>query len=324
MRESSERSDVFLGDISSSGSVVFDSVAFALADSINFFVSFGSVVVSELTSSSNGPSNSSWMPSSDTSDLSVTSVRLLLQVPSSEPLHDTGESLTLGDSNNINTFVLSKHLVDSNFLLEESVAVVYLFSNIFSSVDLNLEDVVLLLSQSLQEVELSVADSSNDCAVLFDSVQLDLNFLGTLGDSVGILSECLLLGSSPVLVESSESVLLKMSSPDSSQSSESSWSFDVADETNNSNWWGLDNSDSLNNLLLVHFGTSSVNLSENMGHASLESSKSGEMTGLGLVVSGERSYPSPVVFGSSSGHKPKMTLSGAAVLPVRHVVKNNI
>ena len=78
VRESSHRSDVLFSNIVGSGGVVLGSVSFTLSDSVDFLVQFGSVVVTQLTSSGYSPGNSGGMPSSDTSDFSVTSVGFLL------------------------------------------------------------------------------------------------------------------------------------------------------------------------------------------------------------------------------------------------------
>lgn len=57
-------------------------------------------------------------------------------------------------------------------------------------------------------------DGTDRCAVLSDSVELDFDFLAIL-DLRLVAGESLLLGSDPVLVESPESVLVKMIGPDS-------------------------------------------------------------------------------------------------------------
>lgn len=182
--ETTKRSDVLLSDIGISGSVVLGSTSLALSDSVDSLVSFGSVEISGLTGSGDTPGNSSGMPSSDTSDFSVTSVRLLLEMSNTPSLHDTGESFTLGDTNNINELSVIEDVVDSDLLLEEVVNKSDLISDGLSTVDLDFEDVVLLLSDVVEEVLLGVDNSTNAGCVLSDSVQLDLNFLGVLGLSL--------------------------------------------------------------------------------------------------------------------------------------------
>ena len=173
------------------------------------------------------------MPSTDTSDLSVTSVRLLLEMSNTPSLHDTGKSLTFGHTQNVQNFVLSENLIDSDFLFEEFVSEFNLISNGFSSVDLNFEDVVFLLSNVVEEVVLGMSDGSNNGAVLFDSVELDFNSFGIFGRFGLIVREGFLLRVDPVLVESSEGSLVEVVSPDSGKSSQSSWGFNVSNQTNN-------------------------------------------------------------------------------------------
>ena len=191
------------------------------------------------------------MPSTDTSDLSVTSVRLLLEMSNTPSLHDTGKSLTFGHTQNVQNFVLSENLIDSDFLFEEFVSEFNLISNGFSSVDLNFEDVVFLLSDVVEEVVLGMSDGSNNGAVLFDSVELDFNSFGIFGRFGLIVREGFLLRVDPVLVESSESSLVQMVGPYGGQSSEASWSLDISDQTDNLQWGSFDDSNSLNFFFLI-------------------------------------------------------------------------
>ncbi len=161
VREASQWGDVLFSYIGISGGVVLGSTSGSLSDSVDFLVQFGSVVISALTSSGNTPGNSSGMPSSDTSDFSVTSVRFLLEMSDSPSGNDTLESVTLGDTDHIKYFILTEDVINSDFFLKESLDERNFVSNSFSSVDLDFEDVVLLLSQVFKEVVLSVDDSSN-------------------------------------------------------------------------------------------------------------------------------------------------------------------
>lgn len=279
MRESTQWGDVLLSDISIGGGVVLGSSSLALADSVDLLVQLGSVEVSGLTSSGNTPGNSSGMPSSDTSDLSVTSVGLLLQVSHTPSLDDSSESLTLGDSEDIKDLVLTENVVNSDFLLEESMGEGNLIGNA-SSVDLDLEDVVLLLSEVLEEVVLSVNDGSDNSAILLDSVELGFNSLGILGRFRLVSGEGFSLGVDPVLVEPSKGSLVEVVGPDGGKGSKSSWSLDVSNQTNNLQRRGFNDGDGFNFLLLIEFSFGSVDISEDMGHSSLESSKGGEVRSL--------------------------------------------
>ena len=101
------------------------------------------------------------MPSTDTSDLSVTSMGLLLKMSDAPSLDDTGESLTLSNTDDVDDFVLSEDVVDADLLFEVGVGEVDLFSDGLSTVDLDFEDVILLLSEVLEEVVLGVHDGSH-------------------------------------------------------------------------------------------------------------------------------------------------------------------
>lgn len=227
------------------------------------------------------------MPSTDTSDLSVTSVGLLLKMSHTPSLDDTGVSLTLSDTDDVNDLILSEDVVDSDLLLEVGVGEVNLLTDGLSTVDLDLEDVVLLLSEVLEQVVLGVHDGSHGGAVLLDSVQLDLNFLGVLSGFSLVVAESFSLGADPVLVEPSEGALVEVVSPDGGKSSEASGGLDVSDQTDDLEGRGLDDGDGFNLLLLVELGLSSVDISEDVGHAGLEASEGSEVRSLGPVVSRE-------------------------------------
>ena len=152
------------------------------------------------------------MPGSDTSDLPVTSVGFLLEMPDSPSLHDTGKSFALGDSDYIDEFILVEDIVDSYFLFEEGLGEVYLVADGFASVNLDLEDVVLLLPEVLHQVVLGVAYGSHNCTVLSDSVELDLDFVLVLVLRL-VSGEGFLLGPDPVFVEPPEGVLVEMVGP---------------------------------------------------------------------------------------------------------------
>ena len=279
VRETTQRSDVLLSDISIGGGVVLGASSLALADSVDLLVQLGSVEVSGLTSSGNTPGDSSGMPGSDTSDLSVTSVGLLLQVSHTPSLDDSSESFTLGDTEDVEDLVFSEDVVNSDLLLEESMGEGNLIGNA-SSVDLDLEDVVLLLSEVLEQVVLGVDDGSDNGAVLRDSVELGLNSLGILGGFSLVSGEGFSLGVDPVLVEPSEGSLVEMVGPDGGKGSKSSWSLDVSNQTNNLERRGFNDGDGFNFLLLIEFGFGSVDISEDVGHAGLESSEGGEVRSL--------------------------------------------
>jgi len=118
------------------------------------------------------------MPGSNTSDFSITSVGFLLQVSHTPSLYNSSKSLSLGHINHVHNLILTEDLIDSDFLLEESVGEVDLITDSFAPVDLDLEDIVFLLSDVGKQVVLGMGNSSDHCTVLSDSVELDFNSLG--------------------------------------------------------------------------------------------------------------------------------------------------
>jgi len=105
--ETSERSDGLLSQIGSSGSVsVSTFVSNTNTNSVDLLVHFSSVVITELTSSGNCESNSGRMPSTDTTDLSETSMGLSWQSLGSESGSDTFVTFTLSNTENIDHLIL--------------------------------------------------------------------------------------------------------------------------------------------------------------------------------------------------------------------------
>jgi len=198
VRETTQRSDGLFGQIGSSGGVVNTTfVSDTNTNSVDLLVHFSSVVITQLTSSGNGESNSGRMPSSDTTNLSETSMGLSGESLGSESGSDTFVTLTLGNTENINHFVLVDDLGDSDFLFEVLLGEIDLLGD-GTTVNLDFEDVSLLLSK-VKLIELSVDDNSDDLAVFLDSFELSIDVLG-VAPLLGILSESLLLGVHPVLV----------------------------------------------------------------------------------------------------------------------------
>lgn len=283
MWESSEWGDLLISDILLGGSTV---ELRSVSDSVDLLVHFSSVVVSQLSGSGNTELDSGWMPSTNTSDLSKTSMGLLLQVSNSESLDNSGDSLTLGNSEDIDHLVLLEDLINLDLLLEKSVGEINLLGN-SSSVNLDFDDVVLLLSE-VELVHLGVGNDSDDGTVFLDSFEWDLDVLGgILGNSLLVLGEGLSLGGLPVLVESSQGVLVQLVGPDGGQGSQSSWGFDVSDDSDNNDGWGFDDGDGFDDFLLVQLGTWLINISDDMTHTSLESSEGSQMDWLLGIILGE-------------------------------------
>lgn len=294
--ESTEWGDRLGDGISGSGGVVLGTSS---SDSVDLLVELGSAVVSHLTASGNCPLDSRWMPGSDTGDLTATSMGLALKSLNSESLHDTLSSLTSGDSDGINALVLLEDLRDLDLLLELGLGPLDLVSN-GSSVDLDLHEVRLVLSES-EFADLGGANDTDNRAVLDHAGDVLGNWLlGSLLISVGVLGEALLLGLRPVLVESSLDILVELLGPDGAESAESTWGWDVSDETNDLHWWALNDRDgvypiSVDQLLTF---TTLLNL-DDVSHTGLVSHEGSEVDLLGGVIPWVGSDATTVMSGTS-------------------------
>lgn len=89
-----------------------------------------------------------------------------------------------------------------------------------------------MLERSL--ADLGVGKNTDDGAVLLDALELAGDGgAAVLGVLLGVLGESLLLGLVPVLVEAALELIGKMLSPDGGEGSETTWSLNVANKTNN-------------------------------------------------------------------------------------------
>jgi len=146
--------------ISLSGSVVVNVSDSTLTDVIDLLVKLGSVVITEVTSTSNSPLNSRWMPSTDTSDFTKTSMRLSRKSGNTKSSDDTLSSVTTSDSNSVNHLVLLENFRKSNLRLELGESPIDLLGSRFTTVDLDFHNVGLLLSE-LALLNLSGNDNSD-------------------------------------------------------------------------------------------------------------------------------------------------------------------
>jgi len=94
----------------------------------------------------------------------------------------------------------------------------------------------------------------------------------------------------PILVEAATAVLSQMLGKDSLQRSWSTWSLNVANNTNNDHRRSFQDSDGLDNFLLVNFRARLVNVANNVSHSSLVSNESSQMNRLARIVLRESLY----------------------------------
>jgi len=257
VRETTHRSDGFVCEIGLSCSVVLDEFATVLVDSftdsVDLLVDLGTVMVTLLTRSGDRVGYSGWMPCTNASDLPQTFVglaRKLLGVPTGS---DTFLSLSFVDTNDVDHFILSEDCVDVDRFLKEGANVVDLIAD-GATVHLDFHNVRLLGSQ-WKKLHLGMSDDTDDLAVFLHLLEISFNLLLTvfiLPFAAG-LAESLLLGFVPVLVESSLAFFADVFGEDGLESAVSTWCFNVPDCTNHNHGRGLQNGDSIDNLLLVRF-----------------------------------------------------------------------
>jgi hypothetical protein len=189
------------------------------------------VVVTHLTGTCNGPLHVVRVPGTDTSDLAETLVRLARKLLGAPTGGDTVETVTTGNTDDIDDLVLLEDAVDAKGLLEEAVGELDLVGN-GTTVDLDFHQVGLLLLER-RLADLSVGEHTDDSAVLLDALELagDRGSAG-LGALLGVAGEGLLLALVPVLVEAALQLVAQMLSPDSGEGSETARSLNVTDDTN--------------------------------------------------------------------------------------------
>jgi len=303
MWESTNWGDVLGVGISFGGSVVVDTSDGTLTNSVDLLVNVGSMEVTEITSSGDSPLDCRWMPGTDTSDLSETSSSLSWKSGDTESLDDTLSSLTSGNGDSINHLIVLEDLSDGDFTLEFGLSPCNLSSSV-STIDLDFHKIALLSSE-VNFLDLSGNKDSDDRAEFGNSLDVSVDvFLGggILGVFLGVVLESVLFGSRIVLVESSEDTSWEILSPDGGESSETSWGINVTNHTDDLAWWGLDNGDGFNDILLDGLFTFSLlHVSDDVGHASLVAHEGSEVDLLGSVVSWEGPDLSLMLLGSSLG-----------------------
>jgi len=320
MREATNWIDGFLGEISLGGTVVeVDFTVFGFVagtKSVDLLVDLNSMMVTFLSSSSNGVRYSRWMPGSDTGDLSETSMSFSGKFLGTPSAGDTFSSVTLGDSDAIGVIVGGEDGGDWDLLFKETFAEVD-FGGGVATVDLKLDDVGFLLLE-WDEFHLGVCDESDDLAVLFDLVQaLLLAGLG-FGPFFLVFSESQFLGFSPVFVESPFSFIRNMFGPDGLEGSKASWGLDITNNTDSDHWWAIDDGDWLDDFFLVELVSLSGNFSNDVGHTGFVSDESGQVGGLGFVILWVGLESSEMSSGTFSGKEPFGTVSWGLKLSVGH------
>jgi len=307
MREATNRGDTLLSQVVLSGGT--GSITL-LTDSKNALVDLSTMVITLLTSTGDSAVHTGWMPSTDTGNLTQTTVSLAGKTSNTPTSNDTNKSLTLGGSANINTFTFSKHVGNWDFLFKEFLTEINLFSDARTTVDLDFSQVSNLLAQ-VKLAHLGMAKQSNNLAIVFNAVELKLNILRLLSSLLGILGESLLLGSVPVLVEATLDFVRKVASPNSGKSAKTSWGFNITNHTNSNKRRSFKDSNGLNSFLLVQFGSRSLNLTNNVSHTSLETNEGSQVARSTIlqIISGEFTATTMMVTSALAGAEAHGTMT---------------
>jgi hypothetical protein len=256
--------------------------------------------------------------------------RKLLGTPTSG---DTLETVTLGGGNDVNVFVLFKDGTNSDLLLKVFTSKVDLLFD-GTTVQLDLHKVSLALVD-LGLGDLGVSNDTDNGTVLLDTLEFTSDILGTISILGSILSEGLLLGTVPVLVESALGFLGEVLGPDGGQGTETTRSLDVTDNTDNNHSGSFDDSDGFDDFLLVHLcnknwisleftraqnflllltGTRTFKITDNVGHTSLITHEGSQVDGLLGVILRISLNATAVRSSSLTGAETQVTVTGSLVL----------
>ena len=116
VRETTNGGDRLLRVIEFGGGIVLLS---SLSDAVNSLVHFSSMMVTVLTSTRDSELDTARMPSSNTGNLAETLVGLTRKTSGSPTGGHSFESLTLGDTKNINILIKVEDVVDMDFLFQQ-------------------------------------------------------------------------------------------------------------------------------------------------------------------------------------------------------------
>jgi len=211
VREATHGGDGLLGEVDGGGAAV---LVVPAPNSVDLLVNLSPVMVTVLTSSGNGPLDSTRMPGSNTSNLSKTFVSLSRKTSGSPTSGDAFEPFTLGDADDIDHLVLFKEGRDRDGLLKEPDSELDLLGD-GSSVDLDLHEVGLLLPE-IELSDLGVAQQANDGTLALDAFEVLVDGVLFLVALIfpRVSGEGQLLGGVPILVISPSNFLAQMLSPD--------------------------------------------------------------------------------------------------------------
>jgi len=319
--ETTHGGDDLLGEVVFGGGVLGINDGGA-AEAVDLLVEVGTVVETVLTGTSDGEGDTFRMPRADAGNLAETTMGLAGKRGDTPTVNDTFETVTAGDRADVAGFGLLEDGVDADLLFEERFSEAELSLDV-TTVDLDFLDESLLGADALvaELTVLGVSDDTDDGGVLLEAAESD----GASSDtSLGLLvlseaSEGLLLALLPVLVEAALELGGDVVSPDGTEGAETAGSLTVTGDTDDGNGRSFEDGDGFDDFLLVGAGTGAVNITDDVGHASLEDGESGEVRLDGLVILGVGTAATTDLLGALSGEETKMAVTGMFELRVRHL-----
>ena len=279
-----------------------------VTDTEDLLVQLRTVVVAILTRASDREHNVGRVPSTNAGHLAQTTVSLARQLLGTPTGGHTLITLTLGNTDDVDVFILGEQAVHVNSLFKETMCELNLVGN-RAAVDLDLHKMSLLLLQA-RVTQLSVGKDTNNRAVLANTLKLTSDRLTVvLRVLLGVLGERLLLAAVPVLVEATLHLVREMLGPHRRQRAETTRCLNVADNTNDHHRRGLDNRCSLDNLALVKLRSRTVEVTNNVSHTSLVAHEGGQVNRLLGVILRERLDLTAVARGTLAGKEAKRAVT---------------
>ena len=167
-----------------------------------------------------------------------------------------------------------------------------------------------------------MGNHTHNRAELLDALQLGLNILATILLVLGsVLGVSLFLAVVPVLVAATLELLTQMLGKDRRQGAETTGGLNVSYNTDDNHRRSLNDRDSIDDFTLVHERSSTVDTTDNVGHARLVSAKGGQVGLFIQIVMGKGANATRMVLGTLLGQETQTTVAGSFKLTVRPVLR---
>ena len=306
VRETTHRGNSLLGEIGFGGGRVGITSS---THTVDLLVDHSTVVVTVLTSTGNGEVDTGRMPSTNTSNLTETTVSLTRKTGGTPTGGDTFVTLTLGHTNGIDHFVHLENIADLDLLFQKALGESDLLFH-GTTVHLDFHQVSLLLA-NVQLLDLSVSEDTDNLAVINDLLQLVLHIFLTFSSSKAssVLGEGLSLAVVPVLVEAALARIVHVLSEHSGEGAETLRSLNVTDNTDNDHRRSFENGNGFDNFLLMSLATRTIQGTDDVSHTSLVTHEGSKMGLLRGIILGEASDVTTVVSASLTGEETEITVT---------------